>query len=660
MRVKLFCALFLLLSSLVFGGSVRYTVLLSGNKAGSEVVETTGTDAYHITFEFNDRGRGPKLETSINLNADGLPVLVETKGNDYLKSPVEEHFSWKEGKAAWKSVVEEGEHELTNPAYYLGFYSPPHDVYFLAQALLKTPGQKLALLPQGEARIEKARAVESGGEKKRTAVQYVIHGLGFEPQQLWMDESGNLIGTLSAWLSVVREDWETAVPELLKVQDEYTAKRATAVANSLVKRPSTAIVFRHANVFDSEKAQSHSGWTVVVSGNKIQSAGPDADIADIPGAQVIDAGGMSLLPGLWDMHVHVGDSDGPMNLAAGITTVRDMANDIDKVLQLKKDWDSFAALGPRLLLAGFIDSPGPYQGPSKILADNEKQAREFVDHYAELGYSQIKIYSSLKPELAPPIIDEAHKKGLRISGHIPAYMTADQLVRMGLDEIQHENFLFLNFWPDVQDTRTPARFIAVADRAADLDLKSQKVRDFIQLLKDHKTVLDPTVNVFEEMFLSRPGKVSPGYAAIADRLAPQVRRGLLAGGLPVPEGKDQRYRDSYQAMLNFLKLLYDSGITIVPGTDAMAGFAYHRELEIYVEAGIPPAEVLRIATLVPARVMKRDSVLGSITSGKLADLVLVDGDPSRNISDIRKTRWVMKDGVLLNPADIYPTVGIKP
>lgn len=660
MRSKLIVVLLLLSPLSLFAEGVRYTVILSGNKAGSEVVQATGKNSYHITFEFNDRGRGPKLDTQISLNADGLPISEETKGNDYLKSPVEEHFSWKDGKAEWKSSTEEGQRDLTTPAYYPGFNSPPHDLYFLAQALLKTPSHKLSLLPEGEARIEKAGQIESSGEKKRTAVQYVIHGLGFEPQQLWMDESGNLIGILSGWFSTVREDWESALPQLLKVQEEYTAKRASAVAESLVKRASTPIVFRHANVFDSEKAQSHAGWTIVVSGNKIQSAGPDADIAEIPGSQVIDATGMSLLPGLWDMHVHVGDSDGPMNLAAGITTVRDMANDIDKVLQLKKDWESFAAIGPRVLLAGFIDSPGPYQGPSKILADNEKQAREFVDHYAELGYSQIKIYSSLKPELVPPIIEEAHKKGLRISGHIPAFMTAEQLVKMGLDEIQHENFLFLNFWPDVQDTRTPARFIAVADRAADLDFNSQKVRDFIQLLKDHKTVLDPTVNVFEEMFLSRPGRISPGYAAIADRLPPQVRRGLLGGGLPVPEGKDQRYLDSYQAMLNFLKILYDSGITIVPGTDAMAGFAYHRELEIYTQAGIPPAEVLRMATLVPARVMKRDSELGSITAGKLADLILVDGDPTVNISDIRRTRWVMKDGVLLNPADIYQTIGVKP
>ncbi|HEX7956083.1 MAG TPA: amidohydrolase family protein, partial [Pyrinomonadaceae bacterium] len=276
------------------------------------------------------------------------------------------------------------------------------------------------------------------------------------------------------------------------------------------------------------------------------------------------------------------------------------------------------------------------------------------------GYSGIKIYSSIKPELVPKIIELAHAKGLRVGGHVPAFMTAEQFVRAGADEIQHTNFLFLNFlFDDVKDTRTPARFNAVADRAATIDLTSEPVRAFVKLLKERGTVVDPTLNIFEGMFTDRPGKVAAGFASVADRLPPQVRRGLLAGGLPVPEGKDERYRESSRALLRMVRTLYDAGVPLVAGTDSMAGFALHRELELYAEAGLPPAEILRIATLGAARVMKRDGELGTVAPGKLADLILVDGNPAERISDIRRVSLVVKDGKVYEPAALYRSIGVK-
>src|SRR5262249_2959905 len=155
-------------------------------------------------------------------------------------------------------------------------------------------------------------------------------------------------------------------------------------------------------------------------------------------------------------------------------------------------------------------------------------------------------------------------------------------------------------------------------------------------------VLDPTVSVFEEMFTSRTGEVSPVLAPVADRLPPQVRRGALSGGLPVPDGMDKRYRDSFSKMLELVALLYREGIQIVAGTDGFAGFTLDRELENYVRAGIPAPVVLRIATLDAARVMHRDVQLGTVEPGKLADFILVDGDPTKSISDIRKVRTVVK------------------
>jgi imidazolonepropionase-like amidohydrolase len=360
------------------------------------------------------------------------------------------------------------------------------------------------------------------------------------------------------------------------------------------------------------------------------------------------------------MHAHVSANDGMLNLAAGVTTVRDMGNDIDDLMSRRKRIEAGEEIGTRIIACGLIDGPGPYQGPTKILAGNEKEAREFVDKFASLGYPQIKIYSSVKPELVPVIIDEARKHHMRVSGHIPAGMTATDAVNDGYNEIQHANFLMLNFMPDVKNTETPARFTEVAKRGADIDVNGQAMHDFIALLKTKQIDLDVTLSVFEEMFEARPGHISPTFAQVADRLPPQVVRQSLNAGLPVPEGMDQRFRDSFANMERMVKAMYDAGIPIESGTDAIAGFALERELELHQQIGIPAAKILQDATLGAARIMSKDAELGSITPGKLADLVLVEGDPTKDISAVRKTRVVIKDGVLYDPAEIDREMGIQP
>jgi hypothetical protein len=305
-----------------------------------------------------------------------------------------------------------------------------------------------------------------------------------------------------------------------------------------------------------------------------------------------------------------------------------------------------------------MDGPGPYAGPTKVLVNSEDEIRSAIDRYKKLGYEQIKVYSSIRPELVPFITRYAHQNGLRVSGHIPAFMYADQAVQQGFDEIQHMNFLLLNFMRDVQDTRTPARFTAVADRGADLDLQSAEVRAFVDLLKSKSIVSDPTLGVFEGFFLARPGTISPVFAEVADRFPPQIRRGFLTGGLPVPEGKDGRYRASFQKMLQFTKLLNDSGVRIVAGTDGMAGFALARELELYADAGIPAPVVLQIATIGAARVMHHDAELGSIEPGKLADVILIEGDPSADIHALRNVALVIRGGTLFYPWEIERAIGM--
>jgi hypothetical protein len=252
---------------------------------------------------------------------------------------------------------------------------------------------------------------------------------------------------------------------------------------------------------------------------------------------------------------------------------------------------------------------------------------------ADHGYAQIKIYSSVKPELVPVIADRAHARGLRVSGHVPAFMSARQFIEGGADEIQHLNFIVLNFlFPDVKETRNRDRFIKVAEHANEFPPQKAEVSDFINFLRERHTVLDPTINIFEALFCGDPGAITPGLEEIVPRFPPQVRRAQRSGALDVPPDQQTAYREAFPAMLRLLKAIYDAGGTIVPGTDALSGYTLHHELELYTRAGISPAEVLRMATWTSALVMGVDKDLGVIAPGKLAD------DSRRGRSDDKYSR----------------------
>jgi imidazolonepropionase-like amidohydrolase len=643
------------------GNEVRYTFLILGNKAGFETSSRNADGSLRLYYEFNDRGRGPKITEQVLLGSKGIPTQIQNTGNDYEKAPVDERFLGKEGGASWKNRAEEGSKRVSGEAFYVSISGVPEETALLARALLAAGG-RLPLLPAGEASIEKRGTLKVEAEgRSRTVVQYAINGLDFTPTPIWLDEDGTFFASVSNWFSVVREGWEPVVDVLSRAQEEKANERSAELAKKLGHKPSSSLAVVHANLFDSENAKVRPGMTVLVAGDRIMVVGSDGAVKIPSGATVIDATHKALLPGLWDMHVHLQPNDGLLNLAAGVTSVRDLANDIDLLAAMQRRFEEGSEIGPRVLKAGFLDGRGPYQGPTKVFADSEQEARDAIDRYAKLGYVQIKIYSSIKPDLVLQIAQMAHAHGLRVSGHVPGFMTARQFVEDGADEIQHMNFIFLNFMFDrVKDTRGRARFTEVAAHGAEIDPASAQVQDFIHFLQPHKTVLDPTLNVFENLFTDRPGQVSAVYAAIADRMPAQIRRQFFYGGLEVPEGMDQRYRDSFQEMLKMTKALYDAGIPIVAGTDSLAGFSLHRELELYQQAGIPAARVLQLDTLGAARVMKRDQELGSLAVGKLADMILVDGDPTTHISDIRRVVTTVKGGVVYKNSELYEAIGIPP
>ena len=638
-----------------------FSFTLGGNRAGFQTECRMADGVREYLFAYNDRGRGPTLRSRVALDARGIPASIAIDGQDYLKTPIAERFSVTGGKAVWKNKVEQGERALDAPAFYLSQSGVPAELGLLAQALRAAPGGNLPLLPQGEARLERLdeRTVSLGAESRRVTL-YAISGIGFQPQTVWLDENGELFALVDSWSQLVPEGWEAVTESLREAQEARLAAARRAQAERLRRVPAGPLAIEHATVFDAEARRMRPGTTVLVEGNTIRAVGADGSLPIPVGTECIDAAGRTLLPGLWDMHTHPEPADGLLLLAAGVTGVRDMAAEPGKVERMRA-WDSGEALGPRIVYAGIVDGPGPFQGPTNVLVDTEAEARKAVQAMAGAGFVLVKIYSSVKPELVPAIADEARRNGLRIGGHIPAFMTAEQAVRTGFNEIQHMNMLFLNFlFEQVPDTRTPARLTAVAEHAAGLDLASAKVKEFIALLVARKVTVDPTLQIFENLILDRPGRVASAYAPIAERLPPVVRRGLLEGGLPVPEGREARYQESFLALQRMLLVLHEAGVPLVAGTDSVYGFALVRELELYAAAGIPAAEVLQMATLGAAQAAGQGERLGSIVPGKLADMILVDGDPSVNLGVLRNLRLVVKHGALLEPVDMWRELGIRP
>ena len=636
--------------------SAKHTdrILIQGNAAGTQTVERQADGAIRAEYSFNDRGRGDHIIATWKLDGAGVPIEYDGRGNDYMKAPIEEHFETKNGRASWKNRSEQGEQAITGEAFYLPMNPPPELFGVLARALLKAPNHKLALLPAGEATIEQANS----GTTRLT--EYRITGLGFSPQPIWLDHNGTS-ASVSPWFSVVPDGFETAIPQLLDAQQKTDAAWSERIARALAHIPRGDLVIRNARLFDPRDLRVTPATSVVVSGERIVRVGRDSDVKAPANAEIIDAHDQFLMPGLWDNHQHFSENDGALDLANGVTSARDMANDTETFLQRVARFDNGTELGPRVLKAGIIDGTGEFAGPTKMRVDSVEQAIKDVDWYADHDYAQIKIYSSIKPELVPIIADHAHARGLRVSGHVPAFMSAREFVDGGADEIQHLNFIVLNFlFPEVKETRNRDRFTKVAERAREFTPDKSEVGEFINFLKDHHTVLDPTINIFEALFCGDPGAITPGLEEIVPRFPPQVRRAMRSGALEVPPDKQAAYRDAFPAMLRLLTAIYDAGVTMIPGTDALAGYTLHHELELYARAGIAPAEVLRMATWTPALVMGVDKDRGVIAPGKLADMILVDGDPTKNIRDINNITTVIKGGKVYDPVAIEKALGITP
>ena len=643
-----------------------HTVTIEGQLAGEErlVVQADGT--LHNDFKFSNNGRGPDIHEDMRFAPDGSLLRYVVQGRSTFGAPVAERFERTATGARWKSLAESEEASATLAAkdgerVYVPVETGAEFTAAIARQLLRHPAKPVAGWSGGAL---SARVLATTTVAGKVAVDLVaIIGLDLEPSYIWLrhDAGRAYFATVAPDFNETEKGFEATAPTLLERQETEDKRERARLAQSLSHRVGDEFVIRDVRVFDAEHARLGDASDVYVSRGRIALVLPAGSTARGDDIASIDGHGRTLLPGLFDMHVHDDPWSGIKHLAAGITTGRDMGNDNHALRTLSNDIDRGANLGERIVAAGFIEGKSPYSALTGFVVDSQEEGLAKIDWYAQHGFRQIKLYNSIHPEWVPAFTAHAHALGLRVSGHVPAFMHAEDAVRAGYDEIQHINQVTLNFLTGPKDdTRTLLRFDLVAQKANQIDLDSPEVARFIALLKEHGTAIDTTAAVFEPGFTQLQGEIDPGYATIAGHLPPVLRRALHVNSSDVTPANVAGYRASFDTMLRLIKKMYDAGIPLEAGTDAIPGFVLHRELELYVKAGIPPAEALRIATWNGARFTNTLDRLGSVTPGKLADLVLVDGDPTTHIEDVRHVAMVVKEGTIYFPAELYRAIGVEP
>ena len=647
--------------------TVTYTFVSDtlGNP-GRQVVQRDDDGLYTVTFTYKNNGRGPDLAERYRLAPDGSFQEYHVNGRSTMGAVIDEHFERTGSKAAWQSTTERGGGHATveGPALYVplnGSYGP--NSVFVA-ALARRADMSMPLLPNGVLRMRKLDEVEVIGTGRKQRVQLIAQtGLGFQPWFEWITMGAEprifAVADLAGEI-FIEAGWEEN-RSVLEQHQRIAEKQLLQDRATRLRHPMPGVtVIRNARVFDSETAALQSLSDVYVFRDRITQilpAGSPARDAD----QEIDAAGRVLLPGLFDMHAHVWRWNGLLDLAAGVTSVRDMGNNNRNLQVLLDDLAEGRLLMPRITPCGFLEGRSPFSSSNGILISTLAEAKNAIDWYAQRGYPQLKIYNSFPKEILRETVAYAHSRGMRVSGHVPAFMRASDVVEQGFDEVQHINQVLLNFLVTPEtDTRTLERFRLPADKLAGLDFDSKPVRDFIATLASRQTVIDPTIATFDFM-QQRDGELAAAYAAVADHMPPDVRRNFSVGSMDIPDdATDARYKRSYAKMVDFVGRLFRAGVPLVAGTDQIPGFTLQAELALYVKAGLTPAQVLQVATRNGARYTGTSRDRGSVTPGKLADLVLIDGDPTKDIEDVRKVALVITQGHWLSPKELHDEMGIAP
>ena len=638
----------------------NYTVIIGGTRVGHLDTVRTG-DTVKIDFDYKNNGRGPTMKEELKLDAKGMPVSWKITGNSTFGNAINESFSMQRGTARWTDSTGSGTAKPKGAAIYVAQEGSPWAAGLYARALLADDDRSLPVLPGGAlslAELEKVQVTGTGGAMTVTA--YALSGNDLDPGYFLLDDSGALFAAISPHAVFVREGFEGEDIRLRDLAVKYSTERFVKMQAKAANSYKAPVRITNVRIFDPVAMVLTGPRSVVVSGRHISAVLPVGSPAT-EGEVTIDGDGGTLVPGLYEMHGHIGQEDAMLNILAGITSVRDMGNEIEVLEGLIERIDTGVLAGPRITRSGFIEGKSPFSSNNGKLVNSEREAIDAARFYAARDFQAIKIYNSMNPEWIPALVKEAKALGLHVMGHVPAFTNADAMIAAGYDEMTHINQVMLGWVLDPkEDTRTLLRLTALK-RLPSLDLNSEKVNRTINAMVEKKVTIDPTFAIHEALLLSRNGTVSPGMVDYVANMPTGVQRSARQAWSNVENPADDKaYRGAFDQVAATIKKMHDAGIFLIPGTDMGGSFTYHRELELYQKAGMTPAQILRRATYDMAEYLDQEQSLGSIEKGKFADFFLIQGDPTTDLKAIKAIRMVAKDGVFYYPSEVYPEFGIKP
>jgi imidazolonepropionase-like amidohydrolase len=627
----------------------RFTILSVAGKHGESSRWTTANGEHCARESMLLRGQVFELDSRSRPGKDGMLESVVVRGFT-PNGDAAETLSIARGRARWKSPVDTGAAAYVHPAMYAAFGGPVDLTADLIEALIAAPDHSLALLPGGRASAELLTQASVGeGTTRRTLTAYAVTGINNTPLPVWVDDHGRFFA-LVAGLGWLKQGYEDQLLTLQKAQDEALARRSPVLLHKLLRTPGRPVLFENVRAFlDGNRFES--GVSVLVEQGTIRRVAKAGELEIPADAERIDGRGKTLVPGLWDSHQHFpDDASGPFLLSLGVTSIRDPGNVNELTLARAGRRGHDELLMPHVYPSVLIDGKGPNTAQVASVATSQDEALAIVRKAKQDGFTAIKIYGTFDPKWVPATAAEAHRLGLHVHGHLPAGMRTREAIEAGYDEITHINFVMMQAMPDevVNHSNGMGRFEGIGRYARNVDIGAEPMKSLIATMAARHITVDPTLVVYEGMFVPENGDLSPAYAPFVGTLPPAVERGFRQGGFALPADlRRADYRASFAKLEQLVGALHRAGVVIVAGTDG-TGMELVRELELYVDAGLTPAEALASATAAPAQLVGVGSHSGAIREGFTADLVLVEGDPSLHIGDLRHTRTVMMDGKLMD------------
>ncbi|MDJ0921408.1 MAG: amidohydrolase family protein [Henriciella sp.] len=640
-------------------GTEHFTILTSGTEIGALSVDhSSGTTV--IDYEYRNNGRGPTLAETIRLDAFGFPIAWDIEGATTFGNKVDETFVLEGSSASWTDSTGSDVTDLTSPAIYVAQNASPYSLWLYARILLADADRSAAVLPGGTLQIGEMEDIDvTGPAGPETVTAYALSGISQNPSYIILDADKAFVGFVTPRFSALRKGYESEDEALRARAVEYSAERFESIQAEVARNYEGPVRIANVRVFDPESEALTEPVSVVFEGNTISAIEASDTRAD--GETLIDGAGGTLVAGMYEMHGHLGQNSALLNIAAGVTSVRDMGNSNDVLAELIEKIESGRIAGPRIIRSGFIEGKSPFSSNNGELVSTQEEAIEAVRRYGNGDFHQIKIYNSMKGEWVPAMIEEARRLGLRVTGHVPAFSNADQMIAAGYDEMTHINQVMLGWVLEQgEDTRTLLRLTALK-RLPKLDIQDPRVQATINAMATRGIAIDPTLAIHEALLRSRNGEVRAGVVDYIDHMPVAEQRGAKTAWSDVSApGDDEAYYQAFDKILETVTAMREAGILLVPGTDMGGSFVYHRELELYQQVGMTAPEILAWATQGMADYVEQGDQLGSIEPGKFADFFLIPGDPTEDLKAIKTISMVVKDGTVYFPSEIYPSFGIKP